>query len=185
MKIGFDLDKVFIDYPPLVPDWVVDRIYKKKANGTLIYRIPSRPEQVFRRITHHPFLRPPIRRNITFLQSIPKDQNKLYLISSRFGFLEDITLTLMQKHGFDKLFDGLYFNFKNEQPHEFKDRVLRKLNLDVYVDDDFHLLKHVAKLHKHTQFYWLTTSRHKNSLTRNITAIHTLPEILNGKYDAA
>lgn len=184
MNIGFDLDKVFIDYPPLVPNWVVDKLYKKKANGTLLYRIPSRPEQLFRRITHKPFLRPPIKKNIAFLKSIPKDKNKLYLVSSRFGFLEDITLTLMQRHGFDKLFDGMYFNFQNEQPHLFKNRVLNKLHLDIYVDDDFHLLKYIAKLNKKTKFFWLTNSKHRHELTRNITAVHALPEILTNNYAA-
>jgi FMN phosphatase YigB (HAD superfamily) len=185
MNIGFDLDKVFIDYPPLVPDWVLDRLYKKKSNGTLLYRIPSQPEQVFRRITHKSFLRPPIKKNISFLQRISKENNKLYLISSRFDFLEDITLTLMKRHGFDKIFDGMYFNFKNEQPHEFKDRILQKLHLNTYVDDDFHLLKYVAKRHKKTTFFWLTNTKHNHLITRNIIAIHSLPEILTYHYDTA
>lgn len=182
MNIGFDLDKVFIDYPPFVPDRVIDKLYKKKANGTLLYRVPTRPEQVFRRLTHLSFLRPPIRQNIKVLESISKDNNKLYLISSRFGFLEDLTLTLMQRHGFDKIFDGMYFNFKNEQPHEFKDRILKKLDLDVYVDDDFHLLKYIAKQHKKTRFFWLTNTKHSDLITRNIIAIHNLSDIFSKNY---
>lgn len=182
MNIGFDLDKIFIDYPPLVPDGIIDRLYKKKANGTLLYRIPSRPEQIFRQFTHHPFLRPPIKKNIAFLKNIDKEKNKLYLISSRFGFLEDATLQLMQRQGFDKIFTGMYFNFTNEQPHLFKDRILKKLSLDIYVDDDFQLLKYIAKHNKKTQFFWLTRSKHKNLMTRNIIAIHQLPAILSHSY---
>jgi hypothetical protein len=36
MNIGFDFDKVFVDYPPIIPDYFFDRFYKKKANGTLL-----------------------------------------------------------------------------------------------------------------------------------------------------
>ena len=182
MKIGFDLDKIFIDYPPFVPDSIIDRLYKKKANGTLLYRMPSKPEQYLRKLSHLSFLRPPIVKNIDFLKSIPKEENNLYLISSRFGFLEEKTISLMKYHGFDKIFDGMFFNFDNQQPHIFKNQVLKKLNLDIYVDDDFHLLKYMAKLNKKTKFFWLTTSKHKNLITRNIIAIHNLPEILNNQY---
>ncbi|HUD44683.1 MAG TPA: hypothetical protein VMR41_04030 [Patescibacteria group bacterium] len=179
MNIGFDLDKIFVDYPPLIPDNLVDKLYKKKDNGILLYRIPTRPEQILRSLSHLPFLRPTIKKNIDFLQSIPKTENKLYLISSRFSFLEKTTNNLMHKKGFDKIFDGMYFNFSNKQPHEFKDEVLKKLHIDRYVDDDFSLLKYEAKHNKNTQFFWLNPQKGKHMLTRNITAINNLSDILN------
>ena len=172
MNIGFDLDKVFINYPPFIPDYVIDKFYKKKANGTLLYRMPSKPEQIIRKLSHHPILRAPIAQNIN-------------LISSRFGFLEVETVQLMKRHGFDKIFDGLYFNFSNKQPHIFKNEIINKLNLDIYVDDDFHLLKYVAKFNKKTKFYWLNRKRENSLLTRNIIAIKKLPDILKSSYAVA
>ncbi|MEN9407991.1 MAG: hypothetical protein RLZZ455_1207, partial [Candidatus Parcubacteria bacterium] len=68
--------------------------------------------------------------------------------------------------------------YENKQPHIFKNEVLEKLKLDVYVDDDFPLLKHVAKQQKNTQFFWLNTRRKPEKLTRNITAINNLSDIL-------
>ena len=129
MNIGFDLDKIFIDYPPFIPSGVIDKLYKKKANGVLLYRIPSKPEQMVRRLSHLPLLRPPIKDNIRFLKSISKEKNKLYLISSRFDFLRGITEKLMEKQGFDKVFDGMYFNFDNQQPHIFKKRCFKKTQI--------------------------------------------------------
>lgn len=177
MNIGFDFDKVFIDYPPLVPSSLVDRLYKKKANGHLLYRIPSKPEQEFRKLTHLPYLRPVIKENLQFLQSIPKDKHSLFLVSSRFGFLEMTTERIVKKHGFDKLFTKLFFNFENQQPHLFKTAVIKKLDLDVYVDDDLAMLRYVAKHNKKTKFFWLNPQR-KGHISFNITGITRLSDIL-------
>lgn len=177
MHIGFDLDKVFINTPPLVPDIIIDKLYKKKSNGTLLYRIPSVPEQLFRRATHIPLLRQPIKENLMFLKSIPKKGNKLYIISSRYKFLETPTRQLIKRYGLDEVFDGLYFNYKNEQPHKFKNAVLKRLNLDKYVDDDLALLNYVAKENTKTKFYWLNYRGEEKILNKNTVAITKLPEI--------
>ena len=178
MRIGFDLDKIFVDYPPIIPDKIVDRLYKKKTDGKLLYRIPSKPEQIIRRLSHLSFLRPPITENISYLKRIPKKEHKLYLISSRYDFLKQPTEKLMKKHNFNSIFDAFYFNYNNEQAHHFKSAVLKKLKIDLYVDDDLFLLKHVAKENPKTQFYWLTTSRRKEKLPANIKQIANLTEIL-------
>lgn len=179
MNIGFDLDKVFVDYPPLIPDRVIDRLYKKKTKGQLLYRIPSKSEQILRKLSHLPFLRPKITKNVSFLEGIDKSTNKLYLISSRFKFLQPETEKLMKRLGFDKIFSGMFFNFENKQPHEFKNEVIKKLKLQIYVDDDFPLLKHVAKQNKDTHFFWLSNRERPEKLTRNITAIPLLSDILH------
>lgn len=155
MKIGFDLDKIFVDYPPFIPDSVIDRLYKKKVRTGLLYRIPSRPEQLLRQLSHYHGFRAPIKENIHYLKSLPKKKNEFFLISSRFGFLEKQTFSLLKNMGIDKMFRGMYFNFSNEQPHLFKERVLKELALDVYVDDDLQLLEYVTKTNKKTKFFWL------------------------------
>ena len=78
MKIGFDLDKIFVDYPPLIPDALIDRLYKRKTKNELIYRIPSRPEQLLRQLSHYHGFRAPITDNITFLHSLPKKKYTLF-----------------------------------------------------------------------------------------------------------
>lgn len=177
MKIGFDLDKVFIDYPPLVSPKLIDSLYKKKDNGTLLYRIPSKPEQVFRKLTHLQILRAPIKHNVNVLKSIPKKKHKLYLISSRFKFLEPETQGVVKRLGLDDIFDGLYFNFENKQPHRFKNEVLKKLQLDMYIDDDLSLIKYVAKENEKTQFYWLDHTGKGISTNRKIKVISQLSEV--------
>lgn len=177
MNIGFDLDKVFIDTPPFIPDRIIERFYKKKSNGVLLYRIPSKAWQTAIHLTHFPLFRPAIKNNLAVLRNIAKKDNKLYLISSRFKFLEGSTKKLIQKYKLDTIFDGMYFNFANEQPHEFKDEVIKKLHLDMYIDDDLSLLHYVAKHNQGTRFYWLNHAAQKKPLERNVFAIEKLEEI--------
>ena len=179
MKIGFDLDKVFIDFPPFIPAKVIDKLYKKKANGTLLYRIPSAPEQYFRHLTHHPLLRSPIKENIRYLQKLSQKNHKLYLISSRFGFLKDRTQAIVKQHNFDKLFHGLHFNYENKQPHLFKTAIIKEKGLDMYIDDDLHLIKYVAKHMPQTKFYWLNPKISNQALGKNIFAITHLSDIVS------
>lgn len=179
MNIGFDLDRVFINYPPFVPGEVIEKFYKKKSNGVLLYRIPNRTEQMFRILLHHPLFRQPIKSNLAFLQTLPKDKHNLYLISSRFGFLKKRTDALVKKNQLDKVFNGLHFNFANQQPHIFKSEIIKKRKLDVYVDDDLSLLKYVAKHNPHTKFFWLNPKGRKHMITKNLFAITHLSDIVS------
>ena len=181
MQIGFDLDKVFIDSPPLIPSRIIEKFYKKRDNGILQYRIPSYPEQLFRKSLHFPALRQPIKKNLALLRNISKKDNKIYLISSRYKFLEEITNKLIKKHNLDEVFDGLYFNYENKQPHLFKEDVLKKLKLDMYIDDDLSLLKHVAKENPQTKFFWLSRGKIKQTLPNNIFQIEHLAEAFRPK----
>lgn len=180
MRIGFDLDRVFINYPPFLSARLIDKIYKLKENGELLYRFPSKPEQLLRISSHHYFFRPAIQKNIAILKKLDHENNKLFLISSRFGFLKNRTDSIMKKYGLSQYFDGIYFNFKNKQPHEFKNEIIKKLNLDTYIDDDLALLKFVGKQNNKIKLYWLNYKYSKN-LEENLFAIKDLSEIFIDK----
>ena len=64
MKIGFDLDNIFINTPPIIPQRIIERLYRGKMNGELKYRYPSKFEQKIREISHASFLRPVVKKNI-------------------------------------------------------------------------------------------------------------------------
>jgi hypothetical protein len=144
MVIGFDLDKVFIDYPPLVPAFVIDWLYKNH-NHKLSYRIPTHPLEIFiRNLSHIDFLRPPIQANIAFLKSLHNThQHSLHLISSRYNFLVPQTEKLLKKYGIYDCFTSINLNTQNEQAHLFKLRILRHLQADVFIDDDLQLLDYL------------------------------------------
>jgi hypothetical protein len=71
----------------------------------------------------------------------------------------------------------MYFNYENKQPHEFKNEVLKKLKLDIYVDDDFSLLRFVAKDNPKTTFYWYNQEQRNGQLPKNIRSVSDLKTI--------
>ena len=177
MNIGFDLDKIFIKYPPFIPEILIDKAYKRKINGKLKYRVPPKLEQLLRSFLHNSIFRQPIKDNISFVKELTKqNSNKHYLISGRFGFLKNKTNQIIKKHGFDKIFDGLHFNFSNNQPHLFKNEIIKKLRIDLYVDDDLQLLEHLSKDNPKIKFFWLNNKQSK-PLTKNLFAITNLSEM--------
>lgn len=176
MKIGFDLDNVFINTPPFIPKTIITKLYMKKYNGTLVYRIPSRKEQLFRLAFHHPLFRPPIKKNLAVLKTIRKDEHLLYLISSRYDFLRSMTDRIIKKHQLDAVFRELFFNYENKQPHVFKNQIINNLKLDAFVDDDLYLLKYIAGKNNKIKLYWFNDKLNKR-VAANIYAITNLQNI--------
>lgn len=177
MKIGFDLDRVFIDYPPFVPYKLIDWLYKNHNTKQLSYRIPASVlEQFIRKITHLKPLRPPIKPNINFIQNFPS-HHTLYLISSRYKFLEKITYKLLKKYELSNLFSSIYLNTDNEQPHLFKERTINNLKLDLYVDDDLQLLQYLKDHCLKTKLLWYNPNGEEKSVIQGITKIKGLEEI--------
>lgn len=142
MKIGFDLDGVLVDGPPLAPSLLLEYLYKGIRQKKLHYRIPkTRIEILIRYISHYPIFRPPISANITKLVEMTNSgEHELYLVTSRYSFLKDQTTRLLKLYGLDHLFKQIYLNLENEQPHLFKLKTLERLKLDIFYDDDERLL---------------------------------------------
>lgn len=189
MRIGFDFDKVFINYPPMIPYFLIDFLYKgtsvfkKKItnNNSLHYRFPGLLEQRVRILSHYPIFRHPIVNNLLALQKISKDKTiKTYLISSRFSFLKKRTDIVVRKHLLDEQFDGIYFNFDNKQPHLFKEETIKKLKIDTYIDDDLQLCLYLAKKMPKIKIFWVKNGRKADlPLPKNIVPIKGLDELIN------
>jgi len=177
MNIGFDLDKIFINFPPFVPTKIINWLYKGKPNGSLKYRIPGKAEQIIRLFSHYPLFRPPITENINYVKNLAlANINIYYLISSRFSFLEKRTSDLIKLYKLDKIFNAMYFNYSNNQPHQFKNGIIKKLNLDMYVDDDLQLLEYLTDKNPKTKFFWLNNKVSK-PMGKNLFAIKNISEM--------
>ncbi|HSW87883.1 MAG TPA: hypothetical protein VLG12_01850 [Candidatus Saccharimonadales bacterium] len=177
MNIGFDLDKIFINHPPYISDKFIDRLYKQKTKENLFYRIPTKAEQFLRLTTHAKVFRKPMKENLKFLEELTrKKDNRYYLVTGRFGFLKKKTEAFINKYNFDKIFDGMYFNYENQQPHEFKDTIIKSLHLDKYVDDDLDLLKYLSQNNAKPSFFWFN-KKTQQRLLNNLFAITRLQQI--------
>ncbi|OGM11249.1 hypothetical protein A2Z22_00620 [Candidatus Woesebacteria bacterium RBG_16_34_12] len=146
IKVGFDLDGVIIGKPPFVPNLVMEKLVRKNNHG-LAYRFPeSKIEKCIRWLSHYPLLRPPIKRNIQFIHELYNSQEyQLFVVSSRFSFLEERTKEWFKFYKLRKLFKEIYINLNNEQPHLYKEKMIKKLKLNVFIDDDLPLLEYLRK----------------------------------------
>ena len=179
MEIGFDLDGIFVNTPPFVPPQIINWLYRKHFQKSLSYSIPKLPISKFIRRTSHisPF-RPPIKKNIKTLSQIMLNPNlKLYLISGRYGFLEKLTFKLLHKYNLITPFAKIYLNSSDEQPHLFKEKILKKLNLDLFIDDDLDLLKHLQNSGIKTKLIWYNPN-HQNNSHNGIIAVSGLSEVI-------
>lgn len=142
--MGFDLDGILVDGPPFVPSWLLEFLYRGKKQKKLHYRIPhSKVEIWIRCLSHYPMFRPPILKNIEVLKQMT--DNELFLVTSRFSFLQEKTMSLLKLYNLDHFFKEIALNLKDEQPHLFKLKTLERLKLDMFIDDDEELLAFLSE----------------------------------------
>lgn len=192
MVIGFDFDKVFIDYPPFIPYSIIDFLYKgslafrkgKTKNANLHYRFPGEIEQKIRIVSHFSLFRNPISKNIAVLKKISERKNgKTYLVSSRFSFLKKRTDSILSKYNLNKYFDGIYFNYENKQPHLFKELTIKKLGIDTYIDDDLDLSLYLSSRMPQLTIFWVSDGRTQTSiLPKNVIGIKDLSELYKNLF---
>ena len=158
LKVGFDLDGVLLYNPARIVRAPVVRIkhlfFPKKDN---VFYVPTTgPERFLWHIFHLSSI---------FIAGGFSDIKKLrekgiiepYLITARYDFLKpDLKrwLRLMKAHD---TFEGVFMNENNMQPHEYKEKLVKRLDLDVFVEDNWDVVAHLNK-----------TSRSKNLWIYNI-----------------
>jgi len=178
IKVGLDLDGIIIDLPPFVPKTVIDFFYEDKKSQDLHYRIPSAFEQKIRQLTHLPFIRPPIKNNLATLKKAhDSGKYEFFLISSRFGFLQNLTYSWLRKYHAFNLFTQIYLNTQNKQPHLYKEDILKKVTVKWYLEDDFKCLMYLAPRFTKIHFYYYEKRESVVLDKDNVTAVNNLETI--------
>lgn len=157
LKVGFDLDGVILYNPvrvgrPLITGF--KRIILRKPKTT--FTIPHTPLQktIWTWLHKTSFFVAP---GFDDLKSLVK-QGKIeaYLITARFDFLKPDLDRWLQKIEADKIFKAVYFNQENEQPHLYKRRIIKKLDLDYFIEDNWDIVKNLAVDETlKTKIYWI------------------------------
>src|SRR3989344_9536292 len=147
IRIGFDLDGVVINKPFFVPVFLMEFLVREKVNHHLSYRYPETSfEKFIRTLSHYPLFRPPIRKNIALIRELARSKKyELYVVSSRYSFLEKRTNQWFTFFRMRRFFKKIYINMDDEQPHIFKEKMIKKLHLNVFIDDDKPLLGYLKR----------------------------------------
>jgi len=178
IKIAFDLDGVIIDKPPIISRSLLEKLFKGFSKSKkLHYRFPkSKIEQMIRKISHWYLLRPPIKRNIEFIKGIAKNPKyEIYAVSGRYSFLKRETEKWFEERKIENLFKKVCLNTENEQPHLFKERVIKEIGARIFVDDDEVLADYLANQLKDIKIFCLSySSDHYGKAIK----IHSLDSLL-------
>lgn len=158
IKVGFDLDGVLLYNPARVVRPLIALLKKKKIlidRKELEFYIPRPgPQQYFWDLLHKSscFMAPGIDRI-----SSMKDRGLIspYLITGRFGHLEKDFHKWKRKMNADELFEKCYMNSNNEQPHLFKERLIKELNLEIFVEDNWDIVKYLSQ-NKTRKIIWVS-----------------------------
>jgi len=146
LKVGFDMDGVLLYNParivrPLISTFKKNKIGFKREE--LEFYVP-RPgfQQFFWEMLHKSscFLAP------GFDQIKKLKAEKLiepYMITGRFGHLKKDYLKWKKKMKADELFVECFMNSDDEQPHLFKERLIKDLGLEVFVEDNWDIVRYL------------------------------------------
>lgn len=146
LRIGFDMDGVLLYNPARIVRPIiacVKRVFLHKKKLKFYYP-KTNHEKIFWRLFHKSSIfNAPGLTEITRL--VNEGKIEAYLITARYNFLGSSVEKWIKKNKLEKTFKGVFYNSKDEQPHEFKERLIKKLGLDVYIEDNFDIVNHLAK----------------------------------------
>jgi len=158
IKVGFDLDGVLLYNPARIVRPLISLLKKKKIlidRKELEFYVPKPgPQQLMWDLFHKSscFMAPGIDR----IRLMKKEGIiEPYLITGRFGHLENDFNKWKRKMRADELFERCYMNSADEQPHLFKERLITELNLEIFVEDNWDIVKYLSS-NKKRKIIWVS-----------------------------
>lgn len=160
LKVGFDLDGVILYNPIRILRPFAHRFLKPLKAKVLHQKkesffYPDTPlEKFLWRLIHKTSFR--VNNGYDDLKKLAKNKKiELYLITGRYGLLLADYEDWLKKIDAKKVFKKCYINSENLQPDNFKGTMIKKLKLDIYVEDNWDIIE---KLNHHTgaNILWIT-----------------------------
>jgi len=155
VKVGFDFDGV-IAYNPFRVCRAPLTFYKRNILGIkkLNFWYPkSAWQQIFWRILHESSIFPA--KGTDLLRQLVKEKKiEAHLITARYSFLDDHLNNWLEKHKLKDLFRSINLNKNDEQPHLFKERIIQKHNLKIFIEDNLDIVSYLSEK-RNIKIYWI------------------------------
>jgi len=170
LKIGFDLDGVLLYNPARIARPIIvffKKILLKKEVDKFHY--PQTKIQKLIWLMLHKVVFGPALGYDELKKLIKSKKIKAYIITGRNESLKDDYNRWMKKLDAKKYFSGCFFNDKNEQPYLFKERMINKLKLDLYVEDNLDITSYLKSRIKdqESKIFWIYNIFDRNNLYLN------------------
>lgn len=146
LKIGFDFDGVLVYNPARVlrlPVSLFKRRFIKQKRLKFWY-----PQQAWQKqfwILAHKSSIFPAKGYGRLQELLRTGKIKGYVITARYSFLEEDFQAWLNKYDPEQLFAGYFLNRLDKQPHKFKERMIKKLKLDYFVEDNWDIVKYLSR----------------------------------------
>lgn len=139
--MGLDFDGV-VAYNPFRIIRAPITTFKRKVllDKRLKFFIPKNEWQIFLwKLLHESSVFPA--EGTELLKEMVKNKEiEVYLITARYKCLNQNLDKWLVKHDLKRLFTQIYANINDEQPHEFKKRIITEKRCDFYVEDNLDIV---------------------------------------------
>ncbi len=79
---------------------------------------------------------------------------KFVLVTGRYKFVKKQTYDWIKKYNIDKTFEKIYINEEQEQPHDYKKRIIANEAFDYYIEDNWDIVQKLCSSSS-TKVFWI------------------------------
>ncbi|MFH1827356.1 MAG: hypothetical protein ABH812_02935 [bacterium] len=157
LKVGFDLDGVLLYNPTRIARPLIVLIKKIFFNKEVDkFHIPkTKMQQLIWSLLHKSsmFVSP----GYAEIKKLVKCKKiEAYIVTARYEFLKKDFEKWVIKMEANKYFKGMFINNKDEQPYEFKKRLIRNLGLNIFIEDNWDIVKKISIKNNGVKVFWIT-----------------------------
>jgi hypothetical protein len=107
-----------------------------------------------------------------------------HLVTSRFAFLEQNLYQFLNRWNLRQCFTSITLNKREEQPHKYKERVIRKMKFDYFLEDNWDIVAHLSSAVTDTEIHWIYNLLDRNRVypTKHPYLEHALQDIIKKKH---
>lgn len=165
LKVGFDLDGVLLYNPARIARPIISlikRFFIKKKNLRFYAPKTFFGKQLWRFFHKSSIFIAPGLEDVKKL--IQTKKIKAYIITARYSYLKNDLEIWLKKMKINQYFSGIYYNQKDEQPHIFKERMIKKLGIDIFVEDNLDIVEY---LNPEFKVLWIYNIFDRNYIYKN------------------
>jgi len=173
LRVGFDLDGVLLYNPARIARPIIvffKKIFLKQEVDKFHY--PKTKIQKLIWLMFHKIVFGPAAGYDELKKLIKTKKIKAYIITGRNESLKNDFNSWMKKLEADKYFSSCYYNDKNDQPYLFKEKMIKKLNLDIYIEDNWDIVRNIKNDKLKVKIFWIY-----NIFDRNIKYKYKFPTL--------
>ncbi|MCA9372067.1 hypothetical protein KC726_04165 [Candidatus Woesebacteria bacterium] len=156
LKVGFDLDGVLLYNPARIVRPFIAHVKKQFfPQEKTTFHIPQGEieKRLWEFLHLSSFFISPGFTDIKELVQLKKIDG--YIITARYSFLQGNFETWKRKLEAKRWFKASIMNSSNMQPHLYKEKMVKRYNLDYFIEDNWDIVKYLNKTCKHTSVFWI------------------------------